>query len=482
MFKFFGKHYGTERFFVIIFTCFAIMIGTVFYAGHLSNELKKAKLDGTVIYTTDTIWSKTKNALHVDSVYSNKDRTKVFMLLQNLEGENTSLLQSIDAKDYQMFVTTAENGPYTKKPKVTVFAYGNTGYFGIYLVDMSGFSNEVLSIILRSNTAASDMIEKDEIWEGTENDVSFIENNQVRLYMNFGADGMPTLSALDNETVDPVTVYNQIKFAEQYENTTRITWASRLETMNQYLQEIAQYRDELEKQGVIVPDLPYYIANDYINRTPNDFTIEPMMFTENMFDADSMGSDGTSYMDEFMNPVNGNQDSNKVVGDTYKTYTITTDGKTIEKPYLYLHTNYIYPGGLNFEWQDVSYVQGLVSKLPEYFNYGDDSAITKATNFMEWSEEMKLLYPVKGAKDSLMPLSVTYQVWRRVDGSYIDTTDPNVYEKASIDKYTIAVNNYMKAKYEYQVELFGAEIKAQGDARRLESIMTKNSENVLYTY
>jgi hypothetical protein len=391
-------------------------------------------------------------------------------------------LQSIDAKDYQMFVTTAENGPYTKKPKVTVFAYGNTGYFGIYLVDMSGFSNEVLSIILRSNTAASDMIEKDEIWEGTENDVSFIENNQVRLYMNFGADEMPTLSALDNETVDPVTVYNQIKFAEQYENTTRITWASRLETMNQYLQEIAQYRDELEKQGVIVPDLPYYIANDYINRTPNDFTIEPMMFTENMFDADSMGSDGTSYMDEFMNSVNGNQDSNKVVGDTYKTYTITTDGKTIEKPYLYLHTNYIYPGGLNFEWQDVSYVQGLVSKLPEYFNYGDGSAITKATNFMEWSEEMKLLYPVKGVKNSLMPSSVTYQVWRRVDGSYIDTTDPNVYEKASIDKYTIAVNNYMKAKYEYQVELFGAEIKAQGDARRLESIMTKNSENVLYTY
>jgi hypothetical protein len=187
-------------------------------------------------------------------------------------------------------------------------------------------------------------------------------------------------------------------------------------------------------------------------------------------------------MDEFMNSVNGNQDSNKVVGDTYKTYTITTDGKTIEKPYLYLHTNYIYPGGLNFEWQDVSYVQGLVSKLPEYFNYGDGSAITKATNFMEWSEEMKLLYPVKGVKNSLMPSSVTYQVWRRVDGSYIDTTDPNVYEKASIDKYTIAVNNYMKAKYEYQVELFGAEIKAQGDARRLESIMTKNSENVLYTY
>lgn len=487
MFKYFGKHYGTERYFIIAFLCMCIIISTISYSINLSNQAHKRTLDGTVVYTYDTIWSKTQNGIHVDSVYASADKTKIFVLLQNTMGLNSSMLQSHNAKDYQMFVTTMENGKFTKTPKVTFYSYGDTGFFGIYIVDTSGFNSEILSIILRSDTPASDMISVDDIWAGAPRDQSFMDHNQVRLYMNFGGHGMKTLTALDNEVVDPVTVYSQIKYAQTYETSTQNMWANKMEMMQGYLREIAQYRAELADLGVNINacPVPYYLANDRIDTIPNDFTKEPVVFDESMLHV-SDNNGGFNQWDVLENEVEVSTNITSENTATGLTYEVMTGTGVVQKPYLYLHTDYIYPGGLNFEWQGVPYIQGLPTKLPEQFYNKNTSYLDAVNAYTEWSAEMQMTYS-ESSINNLMPKEIKYNGWRMMDGTYIDTEYVGQdYTKTSIAtairKYETALNNYSLAKYDYQVTMFVAELQQQAYVRDIEKITTQNDKDVLYTY
>ena len=77
MFKIFGKHYGAERFFIMIFLCLAVIVSMYVYAFQISNESKRTTIASTALYTTEYTWSRTSAKGTVEALYTNTDNTRV---------------------------------------------------------------------------------------------------------------------------------------------------------------------------------------------------------------------------------------------------------------------------------------------------------------------------------------------------------------------------------------------------------------------
>lgn len=459
MFKIFGKHYGTERFFILLFVLFGLIISLFIYAGTIQHKRNQFSLGSTPLYTSNYRWSRTSAEGNVVKMLSNSRNTGVFLLIKN---ENVSMT-STNADDYEVFLTGA-NEPMTNNPSMTIYSFGLTGYVGFYFTDAKGFSNQLCKMIIRANSAGSDAADES-MFDYSIRDSSFRDNNQIQIYLNFGASGIQKLPIMDEPGLTPMKIMCDAGIdlaslgitgdAKSFK-TLQSTAQRQLNKMNKSLIAIAQYRSTLQEQNVEVPDMPYYIANDYVDTNPVDFNTMPTTFELDMLASGATGSSGTRFTGQTVKTEES--EGNAAPVNTEKTWT-DEDGTTYE--YRYLHTKYLYPGTANVQWQGMRLSDGLITQTRFYT--GDGQGLDEAYElFHAWSEDCEEDYKEE------MPTKVKYDSWRKLDGTYVNmsTSDPLEQQIVSmINKYVNEVNNYMATKQKYletQVSMLETEAAVQG--------------------
>lgn len=478
MFKLFSRHYGTERFFIMIGLCLLMLISLTTYGGVIQHQNNIKRVAETAVYTKSYVWSRTSSKGQVVAMASDNRNTAVFLLLRN-EG-NTS----VDAKNYQVFLTGRDQ-PMANSPTMTVYSFGATGYLGFYFKDAKGFENMVYSMIVRDNSAASDMANENTFDPNAEQDKSFQENNQIRLYLNFGASGVEKLPVMDMTDLTPLKIMADMPIdpskLEGGANPYRGAWMAaqnNLADMSADMIEIAQLRDSLKQSGVRVPSLPYYIAGDRIDTTPNDFSREVTSYTEAMLDGDDVSSSGTTFFEGTEKTDTGDASGSEPTGNgTFGNgaqYDANPNGETPDmRNFYYLHTDYLYPGTVHFTWQGRRMSQGLISQLPDFMAAGNNNMNAAYGAYAAWKEETS-------AQAAAMPSKVAYESWRMADGSYVDMSDsqggnavtaaiPNMCRQ-----YEDAVNSYLAHKKAYFEKLDNI-LRLENNVQVLSTVVTSNN-------
>lgn len=473
--KLFSRHYGTERFFIMIALCLAVLVGLSSYGGIIQHQANKQWLSETAIYTREYTWSRTGSQGEIAGMFTDTSRSAIFLLLKN-DGAMTST----SAKSYQVFMKGRDEA-LQNNPTLTVFVYGPTGYVGLYFKDTAGFRNQVYSLIIRNDSAASDNANENTFDPNAERDQSFIDHNQIRLYLNFGASEVKVAPVMDVPNVTPLQLFMDMpasigddegaanRFARSCANAQSI-----LAEMTQAYALINQGRENLKDNSVIVPDLPHYIVNDRIDTTPNDFTTEPMWFEPSM--ATSTGAAGrldNLYYDDGQAAASGNEGDGE--GDNYAGVAgqgaFWTDEEGVDHKYYYLHTDYLYPGMVSIDWQGKEFSSGFISTLGLFSSEGL-SAAARYGVYSNWKEKSESDYA------NAMLTSVKYDSWRKVDGSVVDMTKQ---DEGGVDaivpnlcrEYTEAVNQYLVLKKRYGTEMANM-LDAENAIQALAGVMSSN--------
>lgn len=472
--KLFSRHYGTERFFIMIALCFTALVGLSAYGGVIQHQANKTWISETAIYTNEYTWSRTGSQGSVAGMFTDTSRSAVFILLKN-DGAMTSA----SAKSYQVFMKGRDEA-LQNNPTLTVFVYGPTGYVGLYFKDTAGFRNQVYSLIIRNDSAASENASEGTFDPNAERDQSFIDHNQIRLYLNFGASGVEVAPVMDVPNVTPLQLFMDMpanigddegaatKFARSCKNAQSI-----LAEMTQTYALINQGRENLTDNSVIVPDLPHYIAHDRIDTTPNDFTSEPMWFEPSMVTSTgTAGVVGSLYYDEGAQPSTDTEGGN---GEDYSGVAgqgaSWVDDEGIEHKYYYLHTDYLYPGMVNILWQGEEFSSGFIGKIGLFSGEGT-SASARYGAYSNWKTKAETDYA------NAMPVSVKYDSWRRVDGSVVDLTQQDATGVDAIvpnlcREYSDAVNQYLVLKQRYGKEVYNM-LTAEYEIQALANVMSSN--------
>lgn len=466
--KLFSRHYGTERFFIMLFLCLALLIGLGTWGGVIQHRNNAAYVSETSIYTREYVWSRMDDKANsgrgnVVGMISSSDNTSVFLLLRN-----TGTASSFNAEDYEVFLT-GRDSKMVNVPSMTTYVYGSTGYVGFYFTDSRGFANQVYSMIVRNDTAASIMAGETRLGEEAARDTSFKDHNQIRLYVNFGAKGVNTSEVMDEVAVDASMAPLRI-LAEMDPSLTmggeglnsafnrEVSEAQgRLTTMSEDLMLIVQHRDNLKSMGVVVPELPYYIRNDKVDTIPNDFTSEFNQFQPSMVrDSGPQGSGSNIFGEGSGGTANTEPDGDGdgpqgiVNSGLGATYLENKDDPDSERPYYYLHTDYLFPGQVAFTWQGRRLSQGLITQISAFRDDKVTSAGKIYENYVAWQDGST------GEYGGMMPTSVSYSSWRRTDGTYVDmtkaaATDGSAESRraAECKAYEKAVNQYLADKIAY---------------------------------
>ena len=441
--KLFSKHYGTERFFIMIFACILAIVSIFIYAGKINADRNKHTLASTALYTHDYKWSRTSATGNVVSLITNKEKTKVFMLIKN------NGYTSFDAREYEVFMTGAE-GKLDINPSLTIYSYGTSGYVGFYFTDARGFKNEILKLIIRNDSEASKAANENNFDPNMVRDTSFREHNQVQILANFGASGIKVSTTFDSGNVNQIKLF--VETAGTLSDGTDVTAEfnkacadanAALAAMNDAKLNYKGAAGNLRDMGVIVPDVPYYIAEDTVNTVPNDFTREPAKFNSDMIDENA-GSSGTDFMGGSENNTTSeikDETSNNTSGITGATYT-GADGAIYN--YNYFHSDYLLPGTVHIDWQGKILSDGFITQTSFYKDMKEPDIRKAYDEYLEWRTEMKKEY------DSAMPNSIKYDSWRYQDGTYVDMSNADMSNISNIiNSYTNALSNYMNLKTQY---------------------------------
>lgn len=473
--KLFSRHYGTERFFIMIALCLTLLIGLSGYGGFIQHQNNKQWISETAIYTPNYTWSRTGSMGEVAGMFTDTSRSAVFLLLKN-DGATTST----SAKSYQVFMKGRDEA-LQNNPTLTVFVYGPTGYVGLYFKDTAGFRNQVYSLIVRNDSAASENANENTFDPNAERDQSFIDHNQIRLYLNFGASEVKVAPVMDVPNVTPLQLFMDMPASIGDDEGAAMKFARSCKEAQQTLAEMTQTyilidqgRENLQDNGVIVPDLPHYIAHDRIDTVPNDFSTEPMWFEPSM--ATSTGTAGRVddlYYDNATqvpstDGSDGEGDGNVGVANQGAVW---TDEEGIEHKYYYLHTDYLYPGMVSIPWQGAEFSSGFISKMGKFSENGGSSAARYGV-YTNWKERAETEYA------NAMPTQVKYDSWRKVDGSIVDMTTQDMTGVNAIvpnlcREYGEAVNKYLLLKQRYGMQV-ATMLDAENDIQALAGVMSSN--------
>ncbi len=476
MFKIFGRHYGAQRFFIMLFLCLAVLISMGIYGGHVQHQKNLKRVSDTALYTTTFTWSRTGDPGEVVGMITDTNHTKAFLLLKN---PSTS---SVDAMKYECFLT-GRDAPITNNPSLTTYVFGSTGYVGFYFVDARGFASQIYDLIIRDDSSASEMA-NDGTGTGGSNG-SFNAHNQIELFLNFAAKGTTVADVMNTSNPQPLAILADlpIKFGGQDGTVTGLfesykkTAQTDLDLMSTDLRSIYQYQTTLHDLGVVVPDLPYYIAGDMIDTHPNDFTKEPMRFDEAMAESSeqSSGSHYLDYGDGSATPESpdatatpeGGYTTGDMAGATYM------DGDT-ELPYYYLHTMYLNPGCVSFNWQGQLMSNGLISQV--YKEYPTGTPLNRMyMDYSEWKATSEAQYSYA------MPTQITYDSWRKSDGSFVDMSTGSANDTSTVQglilAYEKALNDYLLKRVDYFKQLDGM-LQLENKVQALgETISSNNGVN-----
>ncbi|WP_418708778.1 hypothetical protein [Alistipes putredinis] len=333
-----GPHYRMERFSLLFCVMVVgILVTTVScFVAHVQTQ--NTTLGEQAIYSTEFETSKTGVSGKVIDVYSSEDKAKTLLLLKF---DDTKVV-STNADNYQMFLTGAsvEQNKQTLDgiPSGSIYMFGNTGYMGIYLVNKDGFGPQILDLVVRCNSELQTNASED-VDEEVE-DKSFVDYDQFRVYFNPGASKAKHLDCLDGSKAPSIKdFYNEAVITPQ-EDEIHAQLETQVNNMRVSLNQIHEYEERLETEGVTVPAEPSVIVGDkVITNDDGSYTYKPSTVLPGGYDLDWQH---TSVVDGFIKGLIKKTDSPNMTVDQY--FAMMTREANADASGNQLDTN-------NIEWQ-----------------------------------------------------------------------------------------------------------------------------------
>lgn len=388
-----GKHYKIERFgflFIVLLLCMSILLTTIF-VGKMKTDNTNMLYD--YLYSAPTFTSSLSNTTgSVVGVYRNTAKTRCFVLWKFDDVSNIST----DASRYQLLLTGMDSKGRTQisssNPVATIYMLGNSGYFGVYLVDNGGFQSELLDLIVRMNRQ---MVQGETIAapDGTMAN-TYNTFDQFDIVINPSGENCPVAEFLEGDgNFSILDVYETI-ISHPQEDAARETLRSDLEQMDLSLTRIAEYESRLIRDNIAVPDRPEEIAGDKIVATWNGQVLTKTE-RENYVYPDGSGKEGVIPSDELV---------------------------------LSLKTDYVVAGGFDFDWYNGSIKHGYLADL-----VGDKSV----------ADYLRLKNDEKDSGN----LAVSRVKWYYADGT--EFTYNSDYDAASVAAINDDIQGLMDAWKEY---------------------------------
>lgn len=286
------KHHRMERFSLTFLTLVVCMSLVVSYAGVINMRANNDKLSTIPLYTESTQSSKTNININVVGVYSNKDKSKAFVLMKT---DNIDKI-STNADNYLSFLTATDlNGRdrnLKSRPSGSIYVFGTSGYIGVYLVNKGGFPSQILKLTMRSGVELSEV--KDTINTDVKGDASFKKYDQWNIFFNPGASGTTPLECLDIDgEPSKLDLYNQTVVANEMKLIAEERDA-KLEEMRILLNQVSEYTERLDKtDNMQVPTVPEVIAGDSITKDidKNVYNVSFNKLVQGGYDFDAVGYD-----------------------------------------------------------------------------------------------------------------------------------------------------------------------------------------------
>lgn len=397
-----GPHYRMERFSLLFCVMVVgILVTTVScFVAHVQTQ--NTTLGEQAIYSTEFETSKTGVSGKVIDVYSSEDKAKTLLLLKF---DDTKVV-STNADNYQMFLTGAsvEQNKQTLDgvPSGSIYMFGNTGYMGIYLVNKDGFGPQILDLVVRCNSELQTNASED-VDEEVE-DKSFVDYDQFRVYFNPGASKAKHLDCLDGSKAPSIKdFYNEAVITPQ-EDEIHAQLETQVNNMRVSLNQIHEYEERLETEGITVPAEPSVIAGDkVITNDDGSYTYKPATVLPGGYDLDWQH---TSVVDGFIKGLIEKTDSPNMTVDQY--FAMMTREANADASGNKLDTN-------NIEWQlndgtlISSLSDGKSSRYTKYMEMCNDLANAWRTYYnqkVDYQREMLgSLLDLEVSKDSILTSS-----------------------------------------------------------------------------
>lgn len=306
------SHHAIERFGVVFLGVVASFVVLIAGATTSSIANQRENLDATALYTPSFTTSKTQQSGSVEGVFVNSNRSRALLLMQFQD----PAAMSSSATNYQGFLTGATSDlsdqPLRTDVRGEIVVFGSTGYVGMLLDSEAPFEQQIVNLTMRANAelvykpSESRKVREDLVGQKT-----FVEYDQWRLYFNPGAKGAEVLSALDSETPNAAAIYDELVIKER-ESAIHKTLDEQLAQMRTAIQNIDEYTAEaarVDVDGVFLqtPEVPPHISSDEItgqpavDETPSTLALETDWVAPGGFDFDwRAGSVGQGYLDELV--------------------------------------------------------------------------------------------------------------------------------------------------------------------------------------
>ncbi len=453
------SHHRMERFTVLFCAFTSILLLLFGWSLHIHNEHQKVTLTTQAKYTERTQWSITGQYVTILDIYRNHDSSKIFVLLRTGQGSDDMKTMSTDAADYQIFMTGYKKEKLTNNPKAAFYVFGNTGYMGLFFTDSRGFDAHMYDIVVRNNkllTSDVDMNAQEQY-----EDVSYKYHNQIHLYANLAGTDAIEKDFLNAESASVEDIYAEV-IASIDESNIRETLNNDLKTMNDYMSSINEYAANLEKLGVRVPSLPLALAGDSITLDPEQTANNPTAFDKAM-----LNQTGSVIQSDY-------NTADVSVSEMFDCVTSEEAKDTANN--LYLVTDYVFPGGFQYNYQNAKLRDSLLGELmPEGYT------------FLKWVDAKTVERQTYRTINQTLNKDY-YSTWYMLDGSefrYNDSVALNndTAIKNTIDNYVDAVGKLYTTKYNYQVQDLYKLLRLKASADTSTSLFSiNNSDDVLIMY
>lgn len=277
--KIFNRHKKIERF-GLTFIILSFLLIFMLVMGYFNNrKINNNLLSENAMYSTRFTTSRTNVSGTVEGVYTSEDKTRSFVLLKFNDISKVSL----DADTYQAFLTGANlkrnKRDLMSNPAGSLYVFGTSGYFGVYLVDKSGFDKQILDLTIRANSEIVPVISDGRSVGGDE---SFKIYDQFKIYFNPAADNAEISKVLSKEEFDVVDLYNEIVISPQ-EIIARENIQKTLQDMFNAQTRVEEFSDRLSNISIDgvrmkIPAGPREIRKDVVQKVykekPDDVDID----------------------------------------------------------------------------------------------------------------------------------------------------------------------------------------------------------------
>lgn len=391
-----NKHKKIERFMFSFFSILIPLILMSFVSIYNKFGVDKNTLSSRAVYTTEAVFSRTNQTGKVVGVYTNEEKTRGMVLIKFDNGVNISS----NASDYKVF-TTASNLKKGKenlssKPEGSVYVFGTSGYIGLYFVNNAGFESQIFKSTIRMEKEFKTVDEK--VVKGKEvSGESYSKYDQADFYYNLGASQATKLTTLENADFSVQDFY--VEALGTKVNNDKVSQINeRLNRMSKLMLQIREMKSRLESTSVdntklVVPDIP------------------------NEIKSDNFSGSGDSIL-----------------------YT----------------TDYVYPGGLNFNVKDVDLKTGYFKSINNSKLNPDNLSVSR------------FLAKLKNEQSNATYLSKYEPKWTMSDGSKLEDFVKNIgVDNAAVSSMNDNIQTYVNLVNAYLTDKIGYQT---GDLRDLLSL------------